>query len=454
MPIQPHSSPEDLTRSLSAALAPQAFDLLRDIAAEARRRRLPLYLVGGFVRDLLLGRPGLDFDLVVEGDAIGLAKAVAARLGGRTRSHDRFHTAQWFPPPERGLPDFLDFITARSESYAHPGALPTVRPGRMEDDLRRRDFTINTLALRLDGAHFGELRDDLGGLADLEYGVVRVLHPGSYRDDPTRIFRAFRYEQRYGFRLSPSDLEWIEAARPLVTALSADRVRNELNAIFAEPRAAEMLARLAGLGILTTIHPALAWDRGAGKRLGRGLAADPPAGWGKVPDLRRVPRREALGSLLWLARLDPAEIRSVDARLHFPAPLREALLAGAELIRLLPDLPGLRPSAVVARLEEFPPLVLYAGTELAGARPRAVLERYLREWRHVRAGVTGADLVRAGLESGPAYDHILTALRAGWLDGTVANQAQEADLLEKLLREIPPSPRKSGKITPNTKKGE
>ena len=202
----------DLERKLS----PQQFTLLKEVAGVAATRHLPLYLVGGFVRDLLLGMPATDFDLVVEGDAIPLARALAVKYGGRVTAHVRFGTAQWFRPGSGH--HALDFISTRSEIYKHPAALPTVSPGVLIDDLRRRDFTINTLALRLDGKHWGELCDELRGLDDLNLGLVRVLHPGSFMDDPTRIFRAVRYEQRYGFQIVPETLSLIPPARDLISS--------------------------------------------------------------------------------------------------------------------------------------------------------------------------------------------------------------------------------------------
>ena len=215
----------DLDKSLSA----QQLRLLRVVAEASGKRGTPLYLVGGLVRDLLLGSPAMDFDLVVEGDAIALAQALAAQSGGRVTVHARFGTAQWFSPDSTH--PALDFISTRSETYTHPGALPTVKPGQLADDLARRDFTINTLAVRLDGEHWGQLYNELDGLKDLRDGLVRVLHPNSFLDDPTRLFRAVRYEQRYGFQIAPETVLLIPPARPLIASLSSERVRHELDLI-------------------------------------------------------------------------------------------------------------------------------------------------------------------------------------------------------------------------------
>jgi len=168
--------------------------LLSDIAAQAAAMDMPCYVVGGFVRDLLLSKPINDLDVIVEGDAIKFGKSLVKTFGGKLTFHDKFHTAIWHLPSTFNLqPPTLDLITARKETYLMPGALPTVAPATIEDDLRRRDFTINSMAIRIDGDHFGELLDPLNGQADLEEGLIRVLHPHSFIDDPTRIFRAIRY---------------------------------------------------------------------------------------------------------------------------------------------------------------------------------------------------------------------------------------------------------------------
>ena len=172
----------NLSELLQKTISSDQLDLIHRVADEASALGFSIYIVGGFVRDLLLGRPGLDFDLVVEGDAIELADSLVSKYGGKATIHQKFGTANWFVNKNSSI----DLISARSEIYSHPAALPTVKMGTISDDLHRRDFTINTLAIRLDGDHFGELHDGLGGLDDLQHGLVRVLHPRSFIDDPTR----------------------------------------------------------------------------------------------------------------------------------------------------------------------------------------------------------------------------------------------------------------------------
>lgn len=443
-PRPPAGRARNLAAKLEQTLPSERLALLRAVIAAAAELNAALYIVGGFVRDLLLDRPGLDFDLVVEGDAIALAKTLAHRYGGRVTGHSRFGTAKWFLRDgfkasklgirsRTALPEFLDFITARTEFYERPTALPTVERGSIKLDLHRRDFTINTLALRLDGRHYGELLDYWGGLADLQAGLVRVLHSLSFVDDPTRMLRAVRFEQRFGFRIETRTLQLMDEARPLLEKLSPERVGHEIDLILDEPAAAAMLARLAELGLLKAIHPALPWEDALRALLADGLEQSPPPEWGALPDLRAAPRHRAVGYLLWLSALPAERIHAVCTRLRLPVTLRAALLAARDLRADLPALAEARPSEVVARLEDVPPLAIFAVWQAASPEERRPLEAYMRGWRHVRPTVTGHTLKARGLEPGPKFRKILRRLRDAWLDGEVKDEAGEQALLEKLL---------------------
>ena len=352
----------------------------------------PIYIVGGFVRDLLLGRPSLDFDLVVEGDAIKLADSLASKYGGKATIHQKFGTAKWLANKNSSI----DLISARSETYKHPAALPMVKMGTISDDLHRRDFTINTLAIRLDGNHFGEMHDELGSLNDLQHGLVRVLHPRSFMDDPTRMFRAVRYEQRYGFKIVKETLALIPEARQLIEKLSAQRIRHELDLILDEPNASSMLARLDKLDLLKPIHPSLRCDKALRTRFES--ATDFPLGFSSsglsnIRDLRW---------LLWLMTLSNKEIASLNQRLHFSAPLLKSLLASSKLWADLTTFSNLKPSQCVERLGKFPLQAIYAVLRAAPrGKSRQALEKYLMEWRHIQPKTTGHDLKNLGLEPGP-----------------------------------------------------
>ena len=225
-------------------------DLLRKIGS---RTRLPVYLVGGFVRDLLLGCENLDLDMVVEGDAIGFARQLGESWGWEIQTHQRFGTATLIRPTGARI----DFARARSETYERPGALPLVKPCSIEDDLRRRDFSINALAIRLNSDDFGRLIDCFDGIKDLQAGRIRALHAESFLDDPTRIFRAVRYEGRYDFRIEAKDRARIREAlrRGALPGISGERIRNEINHILAEKAAPRMVQRLIEFDVFPAIYP-------------------------------------------------------------------------------------------------------------------------------------------------------------------------------------------------------
>jgi tRNA nucleotidyltransferase (CCA-adding enzyme) len=400
---------------------------------EATQRGLPLYIVGGSVRDLLLGRRLNDFDLTVAGDAIALARSLAAQHGGEVTAHTKFGTAKWFLPPhltpehltpqhltpDTFTPDTLDLIAARSETYKHPAALPTVKPGSLADDLRRRDFTVNALAIRLDGTHFGELRDDLTGMQDLEKGIVRVLHSGSFIDDPTRMYRAIRYAGRYEFRIAEDTLALIPGARTLVEKLSAQRIRHELDLILDESNAVPMLRRLDELDLLAPIHPMLATFS---RSILATLKADDPA----------LQNRNSRW-VLWLMHLTEQEIELLNRRLHFTTDLLKTLRSASLLNANLTAILGRKPSQVVEILEGYS---IKALEVVSGAVPekeiKSILTRYLSEWWHVRPKTTGHDLKKLGIPPGPKYTEILRRLRAAWLDEEVKTGEEEKELLASL----------------------
>jgi tRNA nucleotidyltransferase (CCA-adding enzyme) len=455
--LKPYSTTRlNLAEKLEKALPPERLALIRAVAEEAATQKSPLYVVGGFVRDLLLERPSLDFDMVVEGDAITLARALAKRYGGKVTSHSRFGTAKWVlrdskferrasldvaHEPSRSTNhyslisnlDSLDFISARQEFYDHPSALPSVERGSIKLDLHRRDFTINTLALRLDGHQYGELLDPWGGLNDLKDGLVSVLHSLSFVDDPTRMLRAVRFEQRFGFRIETRTLQLMNEARSSLQKLSGDRIRHELNLILAENCAADILARLAELKLLTAIHLSLPWEDSLRRMLTSSLDQPPPAEWGHLSDLSPVPRRIALGYLLWLARMTPSNVAAVAARLRFPVALRRNLVAASELRQDLPALKKAKPSAVFMRLEDVPLLAIYAVYLGTTGKGREALDSFVVRWRYVRPKTTGRELKARGVPPGRIYQEILGRLRSAWLDGEVRTEFEENALLETLI---------------------
>jgi tRNA nucleotidyltransferase (CCA-adding enzyme) len=331
----------------------------------------PVYLVGGAVRDLLLGRGRADIDLVVVGDAADLA----AELGAETLAeHDRFATAKVAMDGH-----VLDIAGARSESYARPGALPEVTPAPdIEADLGRRDFTLNAMALSLrDRPH---LIDPHAGLADLEAGQLRVLHRASFRDDPTRAIRAARYAARFDFELEPGTAELLRAAD--LATVSADRRRAELLRLAAEPTAPRGLGLIAGWGLIGT--------RAGGIELA-----------GKVDEILATPR--------WDGEAERAE-----------AMLAAALGPPGDEIELAAASPE-RPSQAFELAQRSDPVELV----LARALGAEWLDRYLERWRSVELEIDGADLIAAGVPQGPEVGRGLEAALRAKLDGEAEEREQE-----------------------------
>jgi tRNA nucleotidyltransferase (CCA-adding enzyme) len=451
---------QNLASRLKTVLPPARLALLTAIARAAYEQRDALYIVGGFVRDLLLERPGLDFDLVVEGDAISLGRFLVTKYGGRITSHARFGTAKWFIADIRDslvqdlrseenttegqkfdpsdLPEFIDLISARTEFYTHPTALPTVQRGSIKLDLHRRDFTINTLALRLDGYHYGTLYDFWGGLNDLRQKLVRCLHSLSFVDDPTRMLRAIRFEQRFDFRIEERTLQLLMEALQLITRVSGDRIRHELDHIFHEAQAVQMLARLDNLGLLRAIHPDLMWDDWIQSRIGflldRDLAEILPDD--ELDSFEPAELRRSLSYLLWVIRLSPDKARSVLSRLKLPRELARDALSACELWKELEILVGLPPSYITAYLEKLSSLSIKAAfLATDDSQQRQLLRTYENIWSKVMPSTTGHDLRARGLPPGPAYRHIIESLRSAWLDGKINNLQEEEALLDELINQ-------------------
>jgi tRNA nucleotidyltransferase (CCA-adding enzyme) len=438
--------PDDLLVRLEQSLPPARYRLLRKIGEKAEALGAALYVVGGFVRDLLLGVPSMDLDLVVEGDAIALARSLAETYGGRTSSHHRFGTAKWHVDPQapalgralglasgpEGVPSSLDFVSARTEFYPHPSALPSVARGSIKLDLHRRDFTINTLALRLDGRHFGQLLDPWGGGRDLRQGLVRVLHSISFVDDPTRMLRAVRLEQRLGFTIEARTLELLGQALPLLARVSGERIRNELQLTFLEPGLSSAMARLHQLGLLAAIHSALPWDPWLEGRFEETRAFSAPEDW----RLQGQPHPESLLYAVWLFQLAEVDVRAICDRMHFSLATRGIILESHRLGReMAGGLARLTPSEMVSRLEMAREAAIAAAwiAMPAPREERTVLARYLSEWRFVAPAADGEALRALGLPPGPAYGEILGALRAAWLDGGICTPEQEQAMLSRLV---------------------
>jgi tRNA nucleotidyltransferase (CCA-adding enzyme) len=290
----------------------------------------------------------------------------------------------------------------------------------IDDDLRRRDFTINAMAIRLDETHFGELIDPLNGQKDLVQKLIRVLHPLSFVDDPTRIFRAIRYEQRYSFTLEPETLSLINTeSLGVIPKLSGERIRHELDLIFEENNSHEMILRAGDLNLFKWIHPELPlFNQNYTDLLKIDSSLDIPA------DPRIV------GYMFWLMNSSQDAILSIARRLDFSTDLTHSIWAVAQLKKSLPFLVDSKPSDWTYAVEKLPLLSIYVVYLVTG---EGSLLKYISFWRHVKPHTTGDTLKALGLAPGPRYAEILDRLRAAWLDGEVENNKEEEELLNTLL---------------------
>ena len=442
----------NLAEKLEGAMPKVKLALLKIVAEIANEQKSALYIVGGFVRDLILERASQDFDLVVEGDAIALARQLQERYGGRLTTHARFGTGKWlianirtglaneFNQPEAAneLPEFLDLISARTEFYTHPTALPTVERGSIKLDLHRRDFTVNTLALRLDGNHYGELHDYWGGLNDLREGLVRILHSLSFVDDPTRMLRAVRFERRFDFHIEKRSLELLYEARSLVGQVSGDRIRHELDHIMDEDQRVSMLERLSELGLLNEIHPTFVWDQDSLENLeALDTIPDKPL-FGLKLDLEKGTNIRKLAYILWFINQPVEKTQAILKRLRYPATQVKAILSACHLWKDLAWISNAKLSMIANRLEDIPPLAIYA-TFLAASDDKLCnnLQAYLNRLNTITPKITGDFLRERGLPPGPIYKRVLSAIRDGWLDGKIENADQEEAYLNELIRNDP-----------------
>jgi tRNA nucleotidyltransferase (CCA-adding enzyme) len=379
----------------------------------------PAWLVGGGVRDLMLGATSVDLDLAIEGDARELARALAERLGGAAREHERFGTAT-----VRAGDLVVDLASTRRETYAQPGALPDVEMAALEDDLTRRDFTVNAMAASLDEPAIGELRDPCGGRDDLEAGVIRVLHPASFIDDPTRLLRAVRYESRLGFRMDP---ETERLAREAIAAggpatVSGARIRDELLDLLEERPVAVSVARMQDLGL----------DRALSPLLGDARPEDVAAA---AEAAERIGGQRRFTALAAMIAPDPDHLAGWTQDLHLRAEDRDAVLhaarKGPQLVRALePPLPD---STLHALLHCELPETLALAIALGAREPP--IQRYRERLSGAGLEITGDDLRSAGIPESPAIGRALRETLKRKLDGQVGGFDAELALAVDVARE-------------------
>jgi tRNA nucleotidyltransferase (CCA-adding enzyme) len=403
--------------------------LARDIAI---RRNVRAYLVGGFARDLILGVKNFDLDIVVEGDGIAFAEEFSRELRSKLIRHRRFGTATALAKPHLKV----DFSTARKEFYPQPAHLPVVESGSLRDDLFRRDFTINAMAISIADHGFGELVDFFDGKADLRRKKIRVMHKLSFIDDPTRILRAVRFEQRYDFRIEPETLKFLKDAvrQKTLDKVQPQRLRDDLILILKENMPTKELRRINELAGFSFLCPGL---KGSGKMFGLLVAVGKEIAWfhGSHPQ-----RRHLDAWLVYLMglldQLDAAVIKGIFRRFAFKKGEEKRILDYKSLSRdfiLKLSKKALKPSEVYALLEPLSyEVMLLIKAKYKDSNLKKHIEDFLGVYSGMRIHLSGDDLGAIGFEPGPHYQKIFRKILIARLDGKVRTREDELSLLKRV----------------------
>ncbi|MBJ6727533.1 CBS domain-containing protein [Geomesophilobacter sediminis] len=423
---------------LNKTLPPRAREILVNLGKVGDRLDLPVYAVGGFVRDLLLGSENRDVDVTVEGDGILFAETFAAEFGCRVKSHEKFGTAVLvFPDGHK-----IDVASTRLEYYVSPGALPTVERSSLRMDLYRRDFTVNTLAIQLNAASFGLLIDFFGAYRDLHDGVIRVLHNLSFVEDPTRVFRAIRFEQRLHFRIARHTENLIKNAVKMdfLEKLGGRRLLAELVQILKEKEPLSAVWRLESLGLLRFIHPA--------------LEASPPShdlmeeardviSWFELLFLERRYERWVVYFLALCDSLSSEAFEGACARLalnvHFQEKLKEMRRSAEERManmeKRLSQQGRLENNEIYYFFKGLSvEVLLYRMAKSGNPELKRCISLYFTKLDSVRTSIDGTDLQRIGVPPGPRYREILDAVLSAKLNGVVFSKEEEIALAKSYLR--------------------
>ena len=419
--------------SLIQTLSPEQQRVLTAIRDTASAAGVSAYLVGGAIRDWLLGVSNIsDLDFTIEGDAIAFAEQLVAQHGGQLLAHEKFRTATWHASELLSV----DITTARHETYARPAALPDVEPSDIDTDLRRRDFAINAIALRLND---GNMIDPFDGRGDLERKQMRILHPRSFVDDPTRLFRGARYATRLGFAFNAATLDAVQPALRFMKNLSGERVKYDLELIFEETQPELALNWLLQQRVFRAMDiPIIPSDQFPVRftKMRNALIT------GEWPlDSLGLTGRELLHSLGWGTLIYNAGMLGITRLaewLPFTGALRETLFSLGPLGTLSSEYfrPVHKLSEQSALLRDFNGLALliaYVYSQDALKRHAMLCE--WRDWRWVRPTINGDDLKALGVPPGPRYRILLDQLRNAWLDGEVNSQTEEQAFLRDLLKQ-------------------
>lgn len=431
----PQKNYTNIQESMKQVLPPEMLHILKQAGLVAEKMGYQIYAVGGLVRDVLLNVVNLDLDLVVEGNGIELAQALSEVIGGRVRPHEKFGTAEIVFPDG----SWVDVVTARVEFYEYPAALPKVERSSLRHDLYRRDFTINAMAAALNPARFGGLVDYFNGRTDLYLGAIRVLHNLSFIEDPTRMLRAVRFEQRYKMQIEPQTLRLIgEAVREQVLSrLSYERLWEELKCILMEPRAEEMLDRLVELGIWPYLFPEITyWEiQGVISEMAQALMVLQAWGW-QEPAEKWLPYFLAI--LHWT---QPETAVQICERYHLSRRQTEKVLDTIAywrgLVHKLSDPQALNLSELAGEVlilprEAYPLCLTLLEDKIAIKRFRQVIESV----RQNKPTVNGRDIKELGYKPGPYFRVALDAVWRARLDGALKNKEEELAFIKDYMDKL------------------
>lgn len=420
-------------KELLNKLTPEFQDLIRLAGRVASLRRMSVYLVGGFVRDLMLGVKNLDLDIVVEGDGIIFAEDFAARLNSRLIRHKRFGTATIICGPHLKI----DIATARKEIYLKPAALPTVEFGALKDDLKRRDFTINAMAVNLNQPDFGCLIDFFKGKADLDNKRIRILHEISFIDDPTRILRAVRFEKRYGFKIEPLTLRCLKEAVKggMLQMVQPQRLRDELIMILKESHPVIQIERLQKLMNLDFINPRI---KLGSRHYGLLKSVEKEITWfNRVHSRHRKLEAWLIYFMALTDQLTAKQIYTVSKKFAFSRGEEKRIMSlkkiGKSFISRLSH-KTIKASRIFRLLEPLSyEVILLLKSKYKNPCFKKHIEDFLEIYSGMRIYISGHHLKGMGVAPGPHYQKIFAKVLEAKLNGLVKTEEEELSFIRKLI---------------------
>jgi len=438
-----------ISERMKAFLPKRLMQMIRSIGREADKADMNAFLVGGFVRDIVLGVKNYDLDIVVEGDAMQFGRILSDKFGGSLVVHKKFGTATvvnewpgWLGPSLHPDNKFkIDIATARKEKYEQPAALPVVKFSSLRHDLYRRDFTINTMAVKINRKDFGLFVDFFGGMEDLAKGIIRTLHDKSFIDDPTRIFRAVRFEQRFGFTIEKHTEYLIQHAikQEMFRRVENQRIRDELILIFKEEDPEKAVYRMKELHELRFIHPGLVLKRST-RRLFREVSKC--VRWYRSRAIRgRDLDMWIMNFLVMIETLSPEQTGEVLGKFTFSNSVSNRVRSYKEqekaVRRKLSSSQKLRPSVMFRLLEPlYHEVVLFLMAKTGSQAARGRIRRFFTRYNGTQLKIKGHDIKKEGVPPGPAYKEILKQVLYQKLDGKLPTKKAEIKYMKKVIGEM------------------